>query len=141
MTPKGCPISALTKRKLTHPSETYKHHPRSKKFQPRDPISRVSGKPRDPIYIPSEVESKPGEILRVIQNQGELDDVEFLHGNPTLTLVRMTPDAMRLLEDMGLVPFLQQLTEEVDLPLTLQAKCSYDRTRCSITTTTPQGRL
>jgi len=70
-----------------------------------------------------------------------LDGVEFLHGNPALTLVRMIPNAMRLLEDMGLVLFLQQLTEEVDLPLTLQVKCSNDRNKCSITIATPQGRI
>ena len=74
---------------------------------------------------------------RARQHQGKLDGVEFLHGNPALTLVWMTPDAMRILEDMGLVPFLQRLADEADLPMALQAKRSYDRNRCSITIEIP----
>jgi hypothetical protein len=80
-------------------------------------------------------------MVRIRQHQGKLDGVEFLHGNPALTLVRATPEAMRLLEDMGLIPFLQGLTEEADLPLVLQAKRSYNVERTSITITTPQGNL
>ena len=65
-------------------------------------------------------------MSRARQHQGKLDGVEFLQGNLALTLVRMTPDAMRMLEDMGLMPFLQGLTEEANLHMVLQAKRSYD---------------
>jgi len=129
------------KRKITHPPETFKQHPKSKKLQPKDSIARLKGKPTDLIYIHSTIESNPTKMSQIKQNQGKLDGVEFLHGNPALTLVRITLDTMRLLEDMGLIMFLQQLTNEVDLPLTLQAKRSYNRARCPITITTPQGRL
>ena len=80
-------------------------------------------------------------MLRIRHHIGKLDGVEFLNGNTTLTLVQMTPEAMRLLEDLGLIPFLQGLTDEVDLPMVLQAKRSYNGERCSITITTPQGHL
>lgn len=77
----------------------------------------------------------------VRHHQGKLDGVEFLHGNPALTLVRMTLDAMRMLEELVLMLFIQGLTKEADLPMVLQAKRSYDRNRCSITIHTPQGRI
>ena len=73
--------------------------------------------------------------------QGKLDGVEFLHGNPNLTLHRMTPEAMRLLEDLGLIPFLQGLNETFDMPLVLQAKRSYNNENNSITIPTPQGEI
>ena len=73
--------------------------------------------------------------------QGKLDGVEFLHGNPNLTLHRMTPEAMRLLEDLGLIPYLQGLNETFDMPLVLQAKRSYNNENNSITVPTPQGEI
>ena len=65
--------------------------------------------------------------------QGKMDGVEFLHGNHALTLHRMTPEAMRLLEDLGLVPFLQGLAEDFNMPLVLQAKRTYNNDNASIT--------
>jgi len=53
----------------------------------------------------------------------------------------MTSDAMRLLEDLGLIPFLHSLSEEADLPMLLQAKWAYNRDMGSITVQTPQGKL
>ena len=53
----------------------------------------------------------------------------------------MTPEAMRLLEDLGLVPFLQGLNEHFDMPLVLQAKRSYNNDNASITVPTPRGEI
>jgi len=83
------------------------------------------------------VEATTGKMPRSRHHQGKLDGVEFLHGNPTLTLVRMTLDAMRILEDMGLMLFLQSLMEEADLAMVLQFKRSYNRDGYSITMQTP----
>jgi hypothetical protein len=96
---------------------------------------------KDPLYIPSLVEEKTSKMPRSMHHHGKLDGVEFLHGNPALTLVRMTPDAMQILDDMGLMPFLHGLMEEAELAMVLQAKRSYNRDRCSITIQTPQGHL
>jgi hypothetical protein len=53
----------------------------------------------------------------------------------------MTPEAMRLLEDLGLIPFLQGLNENFDMPLVLQAKRSYNNDNASITIPTPHGEI
>jgi len=48
---------------------------------------------------------------------------------------------MRLLEDLGLIPYLQNLTEHFDMPLVLQAKRSYNNDNMSIRIQTPQGNI
>ena len=91
-TPKGYQNSPTKKRKLTAKSP--------KPTEPLDNqtphISRTTKLPRKTHENPPQINLNQTKMVRIRQHQGKLDGVEFLHGNPALTLVRTTPEAMRL---------------------------------------------
>jgi len=82
--------------------------------------------------------TQPNAMVKSRNYQGKLDGVEFLHGDPALTLSRFTPEAVRLIEGLGLMAYLQTLTNEFNMTLVLQAKRSYNSENCSIHITNPR---